>query len=70
MIDLIVYDDLEVVIELYQQGDLDMNQLAFPYYASPIAKMAKKASWIHQDELKKLVALKTAYPGSNTKKGQ
>lgn len=70
MIDLIVYDDLEVVIELYQQGDLDPSQLAIPYYASPIAKMARKASWIHQDELKKLATLKSVYPGSNTKKGK
>lgn len=61
----IVYSDLSSLIELYRNGDLPADELAWPYYAAP-----GKIAWAHRDELKKQMALGGAYPLANTQKSK
>jgi len=61
----VVYTDLACVVELYKNGDLPQDEMAWKYYAA-----VGKVQWVHRDELKKMIVLNEAYPGSNTKKGQ
>lgn len=61
--DNIIYDDIKALVELYRNGDLPVDQMAFPYYES-----AKKVSWVHIDSLKNMVVMESVYPTSNNKK--
>jgi len=61
----IIYTDLEALVLLYRNGDLPEDQMAFKYNAAP-----GKITWIHRDELRKELALRGAYPSSNTQKGK
>ena len=62
---ILVYTDLNSIIELYKNGDLPIDQMAFPY-----AQPGGKTAWVHRDELDKQVALQMAYPQANTLKGK
>lgn len=59
-----VYTDLQAVILLYKNGDLPIEQRAFPYYEN------KQVKWVHQEHLKNLVALESAYLQANTQKAK
>jgi hypothetical protein len=61
----LVYTDLNSIIELYKNGDLPLDQMAFPY-----EQPGGKTLWVHRDELDKQVALQMAYPQANTQKGR
>lgn len=61
----VIYTDLDCVIQLFNNGDLPADEMAFKYYA-----MVGKIQWVHRDELKKLSILHSSYPTSSNKKGQ
>jgi hypothetical protein len=65
-----VFDDLDAIKLLYRNGDLPENQRIFPYYATPADRKTGKVTWVHQDHLKNLAALDSAYPQANTQKGK
>lgn len=61
----IVYSDLPSLVELYRNGDLPQDEMAWQYYVSP-----GKIAWAHRDELKMQLALGVAYPLANTQKNK
>lgn len=61
--DKLIYTDFNALLELYKNGDLPEDEIAFPYFSAP-----GKVAWAHRDELKKYNALGAAYPQANTKK--
>lgn len=65
MTDMLIYTDLASLIELYRNDDLPADQMAFPY-----KQPSGTTAWVHRDELKRQLALGTAYPQANTQKGK
>jgi hypothetical protein len=65
MTDMLIYTDLNSLIELYKNDDLPIDQMAFPY-----RQLSGTTAWVHRDELKKQVALQDAYPQANTQKAK
>jgi hypothetical protein len=65
MTDMLIYTDLNSLIELYKNDDLPIDQMAFPY-----RQPSGTTAWVHRDELKKQVALQAAYPQANTQKAK
>lgn len=65
MNEMIIYPDLNALILLYQNGDLPMEQMAFPY-----RQPSGTTAWVHRDELSKQSALQHAYPQANVQKGK
>jgi hypothetical protein len=65
MTDMLIYTDLNSLIELYKNGDLPQEQMAFPY-----KQPSGTTAWVHVDELKKQLSLQHAYPQANTQKGK
>lgn len=61
----ITYPDLEALMLLYKNGDLPEGEMAFKYMAAP-----GKEAWIHIDELRKQLSLRSVYPQANTTKGR
>jgi hypothetical protein len=61
----IIYPDLNSLIELYKNGDLPLDIMAFPY-----KQLSGSTAWVHIDELRKQLALQDAYPQANTQKGK
>lgn len=62
---MIIYTDLDSLVELYRNDDLPIDQMAFPY-----RMITGSTAWVHRDELKRQVALREAYPQANTQKGK
>lgn len=61
----IIYTDLNSLIELYKNNDLPEDQMAFPY-----RQPSGTTAWVHRDELRKQLALQSAYPAANTQKAK
>ena len=61
----IIYPDLNALIELYKNGDLPEDQMAFPY-----RQLSGTTAWVHKDELRKQLALQDTYPQANTQKAK
>ena len=65
MKETIVYTDLECLISLYLNGDLPIEETIFKYYVQP-----GREGWMHLDELKKQVQLRSVYPQTSNQKGK
>ena len=65
MKETIIYTDLECLISLYLNGDLPIEETIFKYYIQP-----GREAWMHLDELKKQVQLRSVYPQSSNQRGK
>jgi hypothetical protein len=65
MTDMLIYTDLNSLIELYKNDDLPADQMAFPY-----RQPSGTTAWIHRDELRRQLSLQVAYPQANTQKSK
>jgi hypothetical protein len=67
--DKVIYTDLDSVIDLFEEGDLSSDELAFPYYKGGVGSDGQKlVSWVHRSELENYLILRKTYNNSLLKR--